>query len=110
MSGDHDDPRIARLWREVSSEAPAPLLDARILRAARLQQRRRFLVPLAAGAAIMATLVGTDPTLASSPGYRLFQALVIVLIFLGMLGYLMAAAGVAYLRRVMAAWTETVQG
>jgi hypothetical protein len=51
MSGDHDDPLIARLWRDVSSEAPAPLLDARILQAARLQQRRRRLMPLAAALA-----------------------------------------------------------
>jgi hypothetical protein len=58
MSGDHDDPLIARLWRDISSEAPAPLLDARIMRAARLQQRRQRLMPLAAAlaACLMLTL------------------------------------------------------
>ncbi len=57
MTGDHDDPRIARLWRDVASEVPTPLLDARILEAARAQQRRRRLMPLAA--ALAACLVLT---------------------------------------------------
>jgi hypothetical protein len=62
MNGDHDDPLIARLWRDVSSEAPAPLLDARILRAARAQQRRSRLLPLAAAlaACLVLTLYATQ--------------------------------------------------
>lgn len=62
MSGDHDDPRLARLWRDISSEAPAPLLDARILHAARAQQRRHRLVPLAAAlaACLVLTLYATQ--------------------------------------------------
>src|SRR5262245_37415747 len=57
MSRGHDDPLITRLWREASAETPAALLDARILQAARLQQRRRRFVPLAA--ALAACLVLT---------------------------------------------------
>jgi hypothetical protein len=62
MNGDHDDPLIARLWRDVSSEAPAPLLDARIMQAARLQQRRHRLLPLAAAlaACLVLTLYATQ--------------------------------------------------
>ena len=51
MTGDHDDPALVRLWRGISSETPAPALDAHILKAARLQQQRRRFVPLAAALA-----------------------------------------------------------
>jgi hypothetical protein len=51
MSPEHDDPLLARLWRGVSDETPAPLLDARILQAARLQHQRRRVLPLAAALA-----------------------------------------------------------
>ena len=51
MSPDHDDPLIARLWRDASSEMPHALLDARILHAARAQHQRRRFLPLAAAMA-----------------------------------------------------------
>jgi hypothetical protein len=51
MTGDHDDPRLARLWRDVSRETPDMLLDARILQAARLKQQRSRFYPLAAAMA-----------------------------------------------------------
>ena len=51
MTGDPDDPLVARTWRGISSETPAAALDALILKAAREQHRRRQLVPLAAALA-----------------------------------------------------------
>ena len=51
MIGDHDDPALARLWRGISSETPAPALDAHILQAARVERQRRRLVPLTAALA-----------------------------------------------------------
>lgn len=48
---DDDDHALANMWRDVSRDTPDPLLDARILAAARAQQRRRHIAPLAAALA-----------------------------------------------------------
>jgi hypothetical protein len=45
---DEDDPALTKAWRGVAAQTPAPLLDARILAAARAQTRRRMVAPLAA--------------------------------------------------------------
>ncbi len=59
MSGDSDDPVIARLWRDVSSEMPGTPLDRRILTAARARAQRRTWLPLAAAMAACLVLAVT---------------------------------------------------
>jgi hypothetical protein len=51
MIPDHDDPMIAKAWRDISNETPGALLDARIIQAARLQRQRRRIMPWAAALA-----------------------------------------------------------